>query len=85
MDCDAVPLPGRLEFNLMEGFAEGGILLNQETLENLRAAARQSGINVSELDGQRRISTGQSNAFLIRTQSSIAASLPGVSWTVNWL
>ena len=35
----------------MEDFAKGGIPLNQETIENIRAAAKQLGTNVSELDG----------------------------------
>jgi LDH2 family malate/lactate/ureidoglycolate dehydrogenase len=47
---DAVLPPGRLESNLMEEFAEDGIPLNQETIENIHAAAKRLGTDVSALD-----------------------------------
>jgi hypothetical protein len=34
----------------MEDSAEGGIPLNQETIENIRAAAKLLGTDISELD-----------------------------------
>jgi LDH2 family malate/lactate/ureidoglycolate dehydrogenase len=47
---DSVLPPGRLESNLMEEFAEDGIPLNQETIENIRAAADRLGTDASALD-----------------------------------
>ena len=47
---DEVLPPGRLESNLMEEFAEDGIPLNQETIDNIKAAAGRLGTDASALD-----------------------------------